>query len=167
MPALPLGEDRAFFDALRLQDARIRHAPDVFVIVSGRLFGRAKGGMAETMRRRMIHPDAWLDDPAEPAQDHLHRAKMRHRLRQAWQNFPENDEFAALCASLEMEPARLGHALATQTFGAAWRAIGAQSKTLERHRVPFAERESQIIQATAILASLEDAGEALVLRDAG
>ena len=27
MPATPLGEDRAFFDALRRMDARIRHAP--------------------------------------------------------------------------------------------------------------------------------------------
>jgi hypothetical protein len=52
-PGTPLGEDRAFFDALRRVDARIRHVPGVRVVVSARIVGRAPGGMADTMRRRV------------------------------------------------------------------------------------------------------------------
>jgi hypothetical protein len=44
MPATPFGEDRAFFDALRRIDARIRHAPGARVVVSARIVGRAPGG---------------------------------------------------------------------------------------------------------------------------
>jgi glycosyltransferase involved in cell wall biosynthesis len=73
IPCQPTGEDRAFFAALRRTGARIRHAPDVAVIVSGRLHGRATGGMADTIRARIAHPPDWLDDRLEPVFDHLSR----------------------------------------------------------------------------------------------
>jgi GT2 family glycosyltransferase len=60
IPCLAMGEDRAFFRALRRIDAKIRHSPDVQVVVSGRTEGRAKGGMADTIRRRMVCPDMFL-----------------------------------------------------------------------------------------------------------
>ena len=66
---------------MRRIDARIRHAPDVLVTVSGRLEGRAEGGMADTLRRRLVRPDEWLDDCIEPAADRLRRATIRSRLR--------------------------------------------------------------------------------------
>ncbi|WP_457836115.1 hypothetical protein, partial [Staphylococcus aureus] len=64
----PLGEDRAFADRLRRADCRIRHAPEVWVTVSGRIEGRAVGGMADTIRRRLSRPDTLLDDRLEPAE---------------------------------------------------------------------------------------------------
>jgi hypothetical protein len=73
MPRQPTGEDRAFFDSLRRTGARIRHAPEVWVTVSGRLDGRAKGGMADTIRSRMHQAPEWLDDRLEPVDDRLHR----------------------------------------------------------------------------------------------
>ncbi len=53
VPAIPCGEDRALVDALRRVDARIRHALEVHVTVSGRTEGRSPGGMADTIRRRL------------------------------------------------------------------------------------------------------------------
>jgi hypothetical protein len=50
-PVLPLGEDRAMFDAVRREGGRIRHATDVKVLTSSRLKGRAAGGWADTTSR--------------------------------------------------------------------------------------------------------------------
>ncbi len=75
MPAAPMAEDRRFFAALRATGARIRHAPEIAVEVSGRLIGRAEGGMADTIRRRMQRADPYLDDALEPAQDFLNRLR--------------------------------------------------------------------------------------------
>jgi GT2 family glycosyltransferase len=62
-PPLPVGEDRALFDAIRRHGGRIRHARDVKVYTSGRLAGRAQGGVADTLSR-------WCSQPADrPIQD--------------------------------------------------------------------------------------------------
>ena len=77
IPAAILGEDRAFFAALRRIDARIRHSPACHAVVSGRAEGRAAGGMAETIRRRLRTPDLLLDERLEPAADCTRRAHLR------------------------------------------------------------------------------------------
>jgi hypothetical protein len=66
VPHVPSGEDRALMNALRRIDARIRHDPAVRVTVSGRFVGRAEGGMADTIRRRLIHQDVFTDESLEP-----------------------------------------------------------------------------------------------------
>lgn len=81
VPARPLGEDRAFARALRRAGARVRHAPEVTVTVSGRILGRAEGGMADTIRRRLVAPDTVLDDALEPAADRLARLTRRAARR--------------------------------------------------------------------------------------
>jgi hypothetical protein len=73
VPAIPTGEDRALFAALAANGARIRHAPEVWVTVSGRLEGRAAGGMADTIRARIAEPPRWLDERLEPLDDRLRR----------------------------------------------------------------------------------------------
>lgn len=75
MPAAPVAEDRKFFAALSAVGARIRHAPEIAVIVSGRTEGRAEGGMADTIRRRMHRADPFLDDALEPALDRWRRLR--------------------------------------------------------------------------------------------
>jgi hypothetical protein len=73
--------DRALIEALRRIDARIRHDPAICVAVSGRITGRAAGGMAETIRRRMVRQDEFTDASLEPAEDAVRRADFRQRTR--------------------------------------------------------------------------------------
>ena len=131
-PPLRSGEDRGFLDALRRIDARIRHAPDARVIVSGRLEGRAAGGMAETMRRRTVKQDEMLDERLEPVLDSVRRAERRAALRETWRSDP-----------------------AGQSFGAAWEALEAADRVLSRRRpVRRCEIEAAIGQARALRAAM-------------
>lgn len=52
LPPLPHGEDNALVGRLREYGARLRHCPDVRVMVSSRHQGRVSGGMATEMLRR-------------------------------------------------------------------------------------------------------------------
>ncbi len=137
LPPLPIGEDRAFFEALRRIDARIRHAPGVQVTVSARIHGRAQGGMADTMRRRMQQADAYLDDRLEPVLDILHRTRLQTQLRHAW-------HMGGMAAVATATQQRLGlrlslpvtditAALKAPYFGTAWSTLEARSPVL-RHR---------------------------------
>ncbi|MGE7413328.1 glycosyltransferase [Methylobacterium tarhaniae] len=81
MPALPAGEDRAFVAALARAEARVRHAPDIVVVTSGRLDGRAPGGAADTMRQRCEAPESPCDPRLEPLGRALFRFAWARRLR--------------------------------------------------------------------------------------
>ncbi len=151
IPALPMAEDRAFFRKLRRIDARIRHAPEVQVVVSGRIEGRAAGGMADTIRRRMVCPDVYLDDRLEAAQDAAARARLRRRARQLWAD-PERTELAAdgLADALRLPRLMVRHTLSSPRFGAAWDDLECASPRLRRRRVPAAA----VVQQTAIARNL-------------
>ena len=148
LPALPSGEDRAFVDALRRIDARIRHDPAIEVMVSGRLLGRAEGGMADTIRRRMVRQDEFTDEQVEPAGKALHRVMLRCRARSAW-----SDRFAdsALAADLDLDPAFLALALSRPFFGAAWAELEARSAALRRQPVRFVNLPAEIKAARRLL----------------
>ena len=89
LPAVPVGEDRALFEALIRADMRVRHCPAARVIVSCRLDGRAAGGMADTLRRRLAEADAApLDARLEPALDALFRLRCRRALRRLRAGLP-------------------------------------------------------------------------------
>lgn len=81
MPEIPLGEDGAFVAALLAHGLHVRHAADVVVVVSGRLVGRAPGGVADTIRSRCDEPDALCDARLEPVPRALLRYAWRRRLR--------------------------------------------------------------------------------------
>jgi hypothetical protein len=91
LPDLPLGEDRALIDAIRARDMVVRHARDIVVTTSGRLDGRAVGGVADTMRLRCERPDAFCDDRLERLGRSLTRVLWRRRLRKLY----ETGAFAA------------------------------------------------------------------------
>ncbi|MGC1411867.1 MAG: glycosyltransferase family A protein [Acetobacteraceae bacterium] len=140
MPATPIGEDRAFFDALRRIDARIRHAPGARVVVSARIVGRAPGGMADTMRRRVERPDPFLDERLEPAAGWLGRVRLRRRLRVEWAAGadPVSPRLPTLAARLGIPALRLAGLLTARYFGTAWAEIEAASPRLhQRVRVPL------------------------------
>jgi hypothetical protein len=152
IPAVALGEDRAFFEALRRVDARIRHAPEVRVVVSGRTLGRAVGGMADTIRRRMVRPDEMLDDRLEPALDAARRAELRRLVRTAWYNPGKLRGIVEILANrLLMPSTEMVRVLSLPYFGAAWTKLEASSPLLAKRKVPVADLENQTEQARTIL----------------
>jgi len=165
MPPVPLAEDRAFFDALRLVDARIRHAPEVSVVVSARLQGRAPGGMADTMRRRIGQTDPILDARLEPALDAARRARIRGKLRQMWQaGTGEVAVLQRIAARLEItsealaqhfaivptQGARTNHTTARRYFGTRWAQLERQCPALQRHLVPLEDLGAETARARRI-----------------
>lgn len=147
MPMVPSGEDRAFIVALRRIDARIRHAPECRVVVSGRTEGRAAGGMADTILRRLTVPDAYLDDRLEPAEDCARRAALRRMTRTAYEGNVSIDQLHGL---LSMEERAIHAALLRPTFGSAWAALERSSPRLRRRRVPTAELPDQQARAEVL-----------------
>lgn len=152
VPGLSSGEDRGFLKALRQVDVPIRHAPDVVVTVSGRILGRAPGGMAETMARRIIRQDEALDDDLESAADCLRRAQARAMLRILfeWRHHDERASFSAdrsvsvpscllLGKHVGLPPELIVRWLDAPYFGTAWARLEAESPLLTRRHVPRAE----------------------------
>ena len=148
IPAVPSGEDRAFVRVLASMDARIRHDPSVLVSVSGRTVGRAPGGMADTIRRRIQRQDEFTDDMVEPAVDAYRRYDFRRRVRQAWQKKSLPPQLAV---DLGISPQVLAAMLAESHFGKAWACIEAASPFLIRRRVRFTELSRQIAHAQYLL----------------
>lgn len=155
IPPVSAGEDRAFVAMLARMDARIRHDPTIKVTVSGRTIGRAPGGMADTIRRRMHRQDELTDDSVEPAADAYRRFDFRRRVRLA-----RRDQRAGilhpteLAADLGISEPMLVRALSGRYFGEAWAEIEANSPFLSRRRVTFAELPKQIAYARELLAQI-------------
>jgi GT2 family glycosyltransferase len=143
MPGLASGEDRALIRRLRLIDARIRHAPGLNVSVSGRVEGRAAGGMAEVIKRRMVQQDEFTDEQIEPAAEAIRRARTRRRVRDLWRR---GGGRAGLARDLAIPQTLLDAALGAAFFGTCWDMIERASPRLARRRVAFADvtRETAI-----------------------
>jgi len=152
IPPIATGEDRAFVKLLARMDARILHDPTIKVTVSSRIYGRAEGGMADTMRRRMNRQDEFADDHLEPAGDAYRRMDFRRGARLAWRNLragrsPQTD----LAADLGIPDVLLQHLLGNRFFGAAWAKIESGSPFLLRRRVRFIDLPGQIAYARQLL----------------
>jgi glycosyltransferase involved in cell wall biosynthesis len=148
-PAVGLSEDRALIAALGRVDARIRHAPGLAVTVSGRLDGRAAGGMADTICRRLAATEAWADDALEPAIDAYRRALARARLRRLWAG---ERGAQALGADLLIGAPAIREALDAPYFGIAWARVQALSPVLARRRVAVTELAREGRQADLLRA---------------
>jgi GT2 family glycosyltransferase len=135
IPAIPLGEDRQLFARLRQVDARIRHARDVLVRVSGRTIGRAKGGMADTIARRLREPDRMLDECMEPAMDRARRAMLRAATRELWAGNADAVPAAGIARASRVSIATLNRVLGSETFGRAWNDLERTSPVLRRRTV--------------------------------
>lgn len=153
VPASPSGEDRAFLRALRRVDARVRHAPDVVVAVSGRVMGRAPGGMAETIARRIVAQDPLVDASLEPVATCVLRASLRAELRRLHRE-PARVGLARFAARAGVPADEIRAHLALPTFGAAWDAVEARSPALVREPVARAALAVCIAEADAVLARL-------------
>jgi hypothetical protein len=152
-PHVANGEDRALIERLRLIDARIRHAPDISVPVSGRLDGRATGGMAAAIKRRLHRRDELTDDRLEPAVDAYRRALAKARLRHVRAGAAES----GLAEDLLISESAMARALHTKYFGAAWADIQRISPVLQRRRVPFSHLARETRQALLLRDHLRQA----------
>ncbi|WP_338029710.1 glycosyltransferase [Gluconacetobacter tumulisoli] len=158
IPALPIAEDRAFVAALRRIDSPIRHAPDVQVTVSGRTLGRARGGMADTIARRMARQDALLDDSLEPAGDCLRRARARAWLRRLYDErrmgIDAQASTAGLAALLGVPPRHVAHRTTGPFFGLCWERLETETPSLQRRRVQRRDLARHHARAMYIVAGL-------------
>lgn len=147
IPDVPCGEDRAMVRAMWLRDMKVRHDPGISVIVSGRVLGQAEGGMADTIRRRMIRQDEFTDDRLEPARDAGRRYALRRRARSAWAGHAD----PGLAADLAVPAEALRDVLRHPFFGAAWATLERISPALARRRVRFADLAAEIALARGLL----------------
>ncbi|GAN55665.1 glycosyltransferase [Tanticharoenia sakaeratensis] len=135
IPDIRTGEDRAFYASLRRAGLRIRHAPDVVVHVSGRLVGRATGGMAETIARRIQAQDAHVDDALESVSCRVHRIRRRLAYR---------THLAAAAPSLDQVE-----------FEALWAREEARAPDLQPKLLARADLECETRRALRLLAWLQ------------
>ncbi len=146
IPAIASGEDREFVRGLWMMDARIRHEPAIEVTVSGRMEGRAIGGMADTIRRRMIKQDEYADELAEPAGAAFRRYQLRRRVRRAWSGLGDT----TLADDLDLPRRMLTDTLMEPHFGRAWAKLEDASHILQRKRVRFTDLPAEIEIASAL-----------------
>jgi hypothetical protein len=135
LPYPASGEDRALADALLRYDIPIRHDPDIVVVTSARLDGRACGGVADTIRMRCEDPDTPGDERLEPLANALRRYLWRRRLRR-WHaagilQQPSRVQQPFWQIPLGLPPARRWCAEAAG-FGALWAQVEAASPRLAR-----------------------------------
>jgi glycosyltransferase involved in cell wall biosynthesis len=155
VPPIPLGEDRVLFDRLRRIDARIRHDRDVTVMVSARLVGRARGGMADTIARRLRERDRFLDSNLEPTDDHLRRAVYRFWARSIRAAGTTTE---SLARSLRLPVTKVAQAIAADTFGAAWSELERDSPILRHRIVGVSCLRRETARAEAVIADLKAGG---------
>jgi len=149
LPRVPLGEDKALVAALRRHDARIRFAPDVHVVTSGRTAGRAPGGVADTLRLRSADPSALCDEALEPCATAVRRALWRGRLRRHGLAGERWRKALRVTAAAALEARR------AERFGEAWELIESASPLLVRRGLSPAELPRQIQLATRVLRRLD------------
>lgn len=153
MPALAHGEDRAFVSAVREQDFVVRHAPDIEVVTSGRLVGRATGGAADTMKLRCEVPDSPCDDRLEPMHRAVARMLWRRRIRHlhAAGRLARDPSWAPLLGVPRSEAERISR---LAFFGQVHAAIEAASPRLRYKPVTPSQLPGQIRRAKLLLAAL-------------
>ena len=152
-PVVPFGEDRALAARIRAFDLPIRYCDAACVDTSCRLDGRAPGGMATTIRARLMEDDLDCDDRLEPALTTCLRAQLRARVRRDWGRPGMID---ALLHRLGVDPQAREEALGHRHFGAAWASIEAMVPVLRRVRLKRADLDSELPLLQRLVASVKD-----------
>jgi len=154
-PQIACGEDRLFIRMLEAQGRIVRHDCGIRVLTSGRLFGRAVGGMADTLRHRLREPNAECDPRLEPTQCALYRATLRKELRTAW---AERDYFPSAVFTwakhFAISDQLAVNAGASKTFEDAWQKLEGISPRLKRQPVSPCDLATEIRRAEDILGML-------------
>jgi glycosyltransferase involved in cell wall biosynthesis len=149
LPSRPSGEDRALIGMLRSLDALVRHDPHISVVVSGRIEGRARDGMADTIRRRIAQQDEYVDDSIEPAWMAFRRLRIKRRFRLLWRR-PTKHRLYQLASALVVDPAILADAVAAPYFGQGWSQVEQAVPRLSPKRVRFVDLRREMASARRI-----------------
>lgn len=158
-PDVACGEDRLFIRSLEAHGRRVRHDCDTRVLTSGRLIGRAKGGMADTLQRRITVPDSPCDLRLEPADRAYFRATLRAHWRKRWPALPHDAAaMQSLRGVLAVDTASFTVARQVPTFEAAWQRLETMSAVLERHCLTPADLPGEILRARTLLESFARRG---------
>ncbi len=153
MPDIPCGEDRAFVEALLAHDFVVRHDPDLVVVTSGRLQGRAQGGVADTIRMRCDAPDSLCDERLEQVDRVVARALLRKRLRRL-RGADRSVAVWRLACALSIDAETALRIAGLPGFGAMHAALEAASPRLAYRPLRPAELPLQIRRAEILAAAL-------------
>ena len=151
LPEIPSGEDRALVSAIERGGYRVRHDPSVVVKTSGRLIGRAHGGVADTIRLRCDHPDAPCDPYLEPAVTAWRRGRIRSLLRRSNMD-PDILRWIAAWADLSRDDQRRFRC--NRSFVARWSLLEKRALKLQRSLLSPSRLPQQIIIAGRMLRNL-------------
>lgn len=83
-PRVAHSEDKLLARMLESRGCRVRHDCETKIHTSGRLLGRAVGGMADALRTRIRVPNTPCDERLECARNAHFRAKLRRALRETF-----------------------------------------------------------------------------------
>lgn len=142
-PVVPCAEDRALARRFMSHDLPILYCNSARVITSGRLLGRARGGMADTMATRVSGGTHVCDETVEAAGMVWIRAKLRARLRAAFHQADLRDALLAQIGLRLVSRALTG-------FGALWAFVEDESPLLKRRRIEWAEMAEQLPHLEAL-----------------
>ena len=149
------GEDVSLVRSLQARDCRVRHDTDHQVLTSGRLFGRARGGMADTMRKRILEPDLPCDERLEALDKAYFRARTRRLFRRLHASGYWAEHVAALAERVRLPATLLKAAFASRGFGATWQAIEMASPSLRRSPLRPSQLPAECARGEALLAQLK------------
>jgi GT2 family glycosyltransferase len=154
LPRVPLGEDKALVAQLPRHDLKIRFEPGIHVVTSGRVKGRAPGGVADTLRMRSIEPGTVCDEALEPFHIAIKRARSRRRLRFLRERGGLS-EFGRWCEILRTSREDARRIAQADTFGRAWSIAEAGSPLLRRRLLTPTDLPGEIAGAQRALARLK------------
>lgn len=157
LPVVPVGEDRALFDAVRRAGLRVRHCPAARVTVSCRLVGRAAGGMADTLFRRGLDATAPTDPRLEPVIDAMWRFRCRRVFRRVQAGAARPGDVLRLAFGLRLPAEIVARAGRVPEFWQGWDALEAASPALRRRAMPVLALVREAAAAKAILGALRAA----------
>lgn len=149
------GEDVHLVTQAEEHGLRVRHDTSCRVQTSGRIFGRARGGMADTMRHRILEPDSPCDGRLEA----LERAYFRARVRRAFRDLhalgtPGTGDVAAFARRIRLPVRSVADALCSPCFAAAWSLVERHSPRLRREPIRPSQLLRHCVRGEALLARL-------------
>ena len=153
LPAVPLGEDRAFGAALVRGGWRLRHDPLVRVVTSGRLIGRAVGGAADTIRLRNQDPLAACDRRLEPVAIAVRRARCHRNIRMLYAG-QSTRSLVKVASVLSVPQDLVVAALLEPNEARCWQRLEPIIPGLVRQTLYPDDLQDQLLAGQAILAAL-------------